>query len=155
MEQWRAANRQWLDQRTPATRQWLQSHPEAWSDDTGIAPSVAKAHSGAVYNDLQPDTPAYFEFIEKHLKGQQQQPNGQDEEPQERQGRQPGAAAVPSRAGQPGQARKGEPIRLTLEQMEAAEIAYPKLSPADARAKYAAALKDPLTQAQLKHKGQA
>ena len=71
MEQRRAANRQWLDQRTPATRQWLQSHPEAWSDDTGIAPSVAKAHSGAVYNDLQPDTPAYFEFIEKHLKGQQ------------------------------------------------------------------------------------
>lgn len=51
---------------TPATRQWLENHPDCL-DDPEKAAEAALAHQRAIKAKLTPDTPAYFRFAEEQL----------------------------------------------------------------------------------------
>lgn len=54
------------EQYTPATADWLRRHPE-WTADPRKSAKLQGAHHMAVGDGLTPDTPEYFEHVEKTI----------------------------------------------------------------------------------------
>lgn len=52
--------------RTPEAAAWLRAHPEYVLDERKAAKATA-AHHDALANDLEPDSPAYFDHVEKFI----------------------------------------------------------------------------------------
>lgn len=109
---------------SPASANWVRSHPDSINNRA----ELERAHYGAVYNKISPDTPEYFKFLEQEL-GYSQKPGERvDPVPEHRRAAAP--VAPPSRGGaaEAPQAR-GTTIRLTAAQREAA--AYSGLTDAE------------------------
>lgn len=142
---------------TPAARDWIGRHPQFLSDKRYQA-KVQAAHFKAMANDIESDSPKYFEFVETEIGERQAQTQTDDNDgfgvdlaepeveeapppspaPRQRQANSsmgaPPSRSVPTQAG-------GRPNRVTLtaQQMEAARISFPdefKKSPQDAYKAY-------------------
>lgn len=115
---------------TPTTAAWFRKNPQFLTDPVKNA-EAQRAHFAALGDGVKPDTPEYFQFVEKRLKVgdhaedvEQDLPSrGQDERTTQRRER-PVPAAAPSRDGNNGARRSGSSrtVTLTSEQQEAARI---------------------------------
>lgn len=124
------------------TQTWLNAHPEVRDSADKMAQAL-KHHHAALGEDLTPDTPAYFKFIEKRLGiGKQEEKDDEnvvdinaapDEPPP------PPAtdtAAAPSRGNGNGQAKNTTGrIRLTQAEMETARNTFSWLKTDDEKYK--------------------
>lgn len=124
---------------TPAAKAWLQARP-AFLSDQKYHNKVMAAHYAAIAQDLEPDSKAYFDYIETSIGERKAEKNDagnghddtddlgdqrQDEdelEPPPPPRRQVSAAAPVNRRGAPDQPRRGQPVRLSPEEREAADI---------------------------------
>lgn len=140
---------------TPQSRAWIGQRSAKWADPS-YRDKVTKAHYKALGDDIKPDTPEYFKFVETQI-GERNNPvethqtredpvidgfeTGEDDEPsieletehvaqptrQEPQRRSTSSAAPPSRSV-PSQAggRKSQTVKLTAREMDAARYSFPE-----------------------------
>lgn len=106
-----------LDQRQPdplghlshQSRAWLQAHPECLQDQEKYL-LMSAAHTAAVKTQLTPDTPEYFNFIERRL--------GYADEPQSQPRSRSMPAAPPSRDSAPGASKVS--VQLSANEVKSA-----------------------------------
>lgn len=108
---------------SPKTQEWITKHPRFTADDEYNAAAIA-SHTVALRKGYQPDSDAYFEFINGRLAKQ-----FADEEPPPRQSQSQSTAAPPSRTTSTSRMASNGKIRLTSDQIEAAEACG--MSPAE------------------------
>lgn len=120
-----------LKQYTPQTAAWFRKNPQFLTDQAK-AQDAQRAHFAAMGENIKPDTPEYFEFVERRLKigDHDEEPENHDEptrgrEPTPARRERPIPAAAPSRENGGAHRRPGSSprtITLTAEQQEAARI---------------------------------
>jgi len=89
--------------RTEQTKNFLRKHPDLVRSDGTLKNSAVQAHERALDDGHRPDTPGYFEYIEKALNMSQTPGSGASP----RQGQAPTMAAPVARGGAPGGAGGG------------------------------------------------
>ncbi len=102
--------------RTPQTADWLRKHPE-WVTDQRKNAKLTAAHYDATGEGLSPDTPQYFEHIEKFIGITKT--NGKAPETRTRRSTVP--AAPVNGGGGSGGGTSGIEVRLTAQEARAAE----------------------------------
>lgn len=104
---------------SPASQAWARRNPACFTDPTTYK-KVLAAHYAAVADDIQPDTPAYFDMLEERV-GLKQKPTERTEAATPAKIRH---GAPPSRDGGTGSVSRlqGNKITLTAAEREAARI---------------------------------
>lgn len=108
-----------LAQYSPAQRRWIRDNPEFMTDPKLRAKTYA-GHQLAVAEGVDVDSPEYFEIIDQTVHGRKPAAEKEDEEPLPRQ-RTP-SADVPVTRRTPASPTRQQPIKLTPDEMEAADI---------------------------------
>ena len=109
---------QFVSTLSPASASWVRNHPDSIKNRA----ELERAHYGAVYNKITPDTPEYFQFLEQEL-GYSQKP-AERSEPAVETRRAPTAPAAPVSRGGSAEApqARSTTIRLTAAQREIAAL---------------------------------
>jgi hypothetical protein len=109
-----------LAQYSPAQRRWIRDNPEFMTDPKLRAKTYA-GHQLAVAEGVDVDSPEYFEIIDQTVHGRRKAAaEKEDEEPPPRQ-RAP-STDVPVTRRTPASPTRQQPIKLTAEEREAADI---------------------------------
>jgi len=134
---------------TPQSAAWVRAHPDYVRDPAKNRKMLA-AHSIALADGNQADTPAYFKSIEETLKigpivvtpPKEPTPAGDDDDPMASAAAKPvngsraPAAAPVSRSGN-GTGSRPNVVKLTASEVEMAHATFPELDPKKAEIEYA------------------
>ena len=123
---------------SPKSAEWAREHPEYFADQKLHRKAVA-ADAAARADDIEPDTPAYFDYINRHLglvKDAEPAPAAQPA-PKPRASAAPVSRSVPESPTNPNRT-----IRLTPEQQEVARLTFSKMPEQEAYKLYAKNLSD-------------
>lgn len=116
---------------TPRTQAWIKNNPEFLSDPKYQSKAMG-AHHIAIGEGYTPDTDAYFEYIENYVK-----PKKTDDIDNSTAQKKVSTSLPPSRSGSSSSTSgQSQAVRLTPSEVEMAMWSFPKLSAADAQAKY-------------------
>lgn len=110
----------WKNQLSPASRQWVDSHPEVTRDPIKLR-KLGAAHQAATdLEGLDADTPEYFDYINERMGFAEP-----ETQPQRRASRASAPAAPPSRSAPSASTGKltGSQVRLSPAERDAARIA--------------------------------
>ncbi|WP_421696925.1 hypothetical protein [Ancylobacter sp.] len=118
---------------SPRSREWAREHPEFFPNGQPTRKAIA-AHHAALADDIQPDTPAYFDYINRHLGLVKDEPA--EPAPKAERSRPPATAPV-SRSVPESRSSNTRTITLTRAQQEAAELAHPNVPKSEAHKRYA------------------
>lgn len=111
-----------LTQYSPAQRKWIRENPE-FMEDPSVRAKTYAGHQLAIADGVAVDSPEYFEIINEVVARRGRTPAGEDEEPAPRQRQ--AAADMPVTRRSPATSTRQTPVRLTADQMEAADITNP------------------------------
>lgn len=119
----------------PTAQRWLRQHkeyaPAFAGGDAEKNATMMEGHYGALRQKITPNTPQYFEFLEKHIAGEEATPPAPQPKPKPAVALAPPARKVPIAAAPSREATPGAPqlttrnVRLNAQQQEAALISYP------------------------------
>ena len=123
----------------PAKR-WIQKNP-AFLNDRKINAKVLAAHNLAVADDIEVDSPEYFNRLDEAINPKVTVENKNDADADTQTTRTQSRSSTGSPVTRQSPTNNAKPnnnnrIQLTAEQAEAAIISFPKLSPQDAYVKY-------------------
>lgn len=107
----------YINGRTEPTARWLRDHKDYITDPKKNARLTA-AHWDAVGNDISPDTPAYFEHVEKYIGLRRDNANGNGAEQPRKRSAAPIVAPVQGSSG--GVSGNGGEVRLSSGEARAA-----------------------------------
>lgn len=111
---------------TPGQRRWIRENPE-FMTDVKLRQRTEAAHSLAVSEGCEVDSPEYFQVIDDVVHGERfrrDEPSRTREPPARRQREAP-PAEIPVSRGTPARAERNREVKLTADEMEAADITNP------------------------------